>query len=909
MTPDSELTQHNDPAIQMPDILLPDYLVDVSAVAAAMQPYGENPLNYLLQLLSPRESTLPILLGNAANQFMDDCVNTPSARRSFHASMQRHFHQSILDYTFSPTPPGRDFFEEARRQMEHIARCLDQGLIPLDDVLLEPLFLCPSLGLRGRFDVMTADHRNVVELKSGKADEWGKHTPEAKTAHLVQMLLYREILHRNLGIPRADIRLRLFYSRYPCVVEGGDGRQLVERALRLRNGIVALLQKVAREGLWAQLKGLTAESLNENGLRGRLWENYLRPAIERQLHLWRDMPETERKYLDTFLSFLIAEQLRQTTDYERSGERRGFARTWQAPAAEKAENGRILSGLSLSGADGKDGIEQLRFSRSATAANAAADFSSGDIVLLYAGDGRADDTTTRQVTRACIEEIDEISLTLRLAYRQRNLHFFPAGATYCIESDFSPLHFATGVRSLMTLTEMPSRLRALLMGEKDAVPAVDERLSLTAEAPASVARQVLAAKRAQDFFLLIGPPGSGKTSIAMRAMTADFLAGRTEGEHLLLAAYTNRAVDEICRMLDTLPDAPYIRIGNERACAPFCRKRMLSAQTGGMKRRDEVVTLFRRTPIVVGTVLSLSSHPELLRWLRPSCLIVDEASQVLEPALLPLLACSRKFVLIGDHKQLPAVVALPRQASEVTDTDLHTMELRNCRQSLFERLHRLTEAREWQGVCASLEVQGRMHAEICDFVSQTFYSGRLRTAGLPHQTEKLPLRRYADAVMTFVSGCRMGFVDVPGSDKRHFSKHSEEEARWTARIAEAITRWHAAEGKTFDAAAQIGIIVPFRSQIAAVRRHLSQPGVVVDTVECFQGAQRDFIIFSTVVHKAGALRMLSQEDIVEGRPTDRKLNVAVSRARRAFFLVGDAATLGHSAAYAALLGRLTRFGG
>lgn len=907
MTRNSETMQNSDFTDKRPDILLSDYLVDVSAIAAAMKPYGENPLNYLLQLLSPQEISLPILLGNAANQFMDDCVNTPPAQRSFRTSMQRHFHQSILDYTFAPVPPEHIFFEEAHRQMHHISSSLDQGLVPLGDVLLEPLFLCPALGLRGRFDVMTADHRNVVELKSGKADDWKKHTPEAKTEHLVQMLLYREILHYNIDIPREDIRLKLFYSRYPYVIEGQDNPQLVARALHLRNGIVALLQKVSREGVWAQLKGLTADSLNENGLQGKLWDSYLRPPIERQLATWHNMPDNEREYLDAFLTFLFAEHLRLATTYDRNGEHRGFARTWQAAPEEKKANGRMLSGLRLTGSGGDGGTDRLAFSRPLSADNSAADFNRGDMVLLYENKDENDDITRRQVTRAYIEEIDETSLSLRLAYRQRNLHFFPAETRYTIESDYSSLSFTAGVRSLMSLTEMPVRTKSLLLGAGDTRPTTDESLSLSVEAPETVAAQVLAAKRAKDFFLLIGPPGSGKTSIAMRTMTADFLASRAEGEHLLLTAYTNRAVDEICQMLDTLPGADYVRIGNDRACAPAYRQHMLSVRTGEMERRDEVKALFDRTPIVVGTVLSLSPRTALLRYLRPSCMIVDEASQVLEPILLSLLTHTRKFVLIGDHRQLPAVVALPPTETETTAAGLHCMELRDRRQSLFQRLHRLAETRGWKGVCASLEVQGRMHAEICDFVSQTFYAGRLRTAGLPHQTEILPVRRYTDAVTTFVANYRMGFVNVPGPKNESFCKSSEEEAQWIVRIAKALANWHEAEGRLFDAAAQIGIIVPFRNQIAAIRNQLKQPDIIVDTVECFQGSQRDFILFSTVVHDSASLRILSQEEIIGGQSVDRKLNVAVSRARRAFFLVGDAATLGQSPSYAALLGRMKRF--
>ena len=191
-------------------ILEPDYLIDVSSLTACVKPYGTSPLNYLLAQLQPRQTTRPILLGNAANQFMDDC--THSATIDFAESMQTHFRQSLLDYACHHAPEEIDvsYFKEARQHFDNIRQIVQQAYaspevgIALDQVLLEPAFICATLGLRGRLDVMTADHRRIVELKSGKAEDF-RPPVRPKEEHVLQMALYKEMLHFNFSIPRDAI--------------------------------------------------------------------------------------------------------------------------------------------------------------------------------------------------------------------------------------------------------------------------------------------------------------------------------------------------------------------------------------------------------------------------------------------------------------------------------------------------------------------------------------------------------------------------------------------------------------------------------------------------------------------------------------------------------------------------------
>ena len=234
-------------------IVEPDYLIDISSLSACFTECGPHPMRYLLSMLAPKEVTMPILLGNTANQFLDDCVNhSPERPATYNTSIRKAFATDALKFAVCPDI-NASFFSEARNQYEHIRSSIEalHTRYPhgqsAGGAMLEPSFICPALGLQGRLDYLQSNLRCIVELKSGKADEYYSQPQGPKQSHTAQMMLYREMLHLNTGIPRDEITSLLLYSRYPRYFDGNRYPHIVDEALVMRNAIVRLMQSLASD--------------------------------------------------------------------------------------------------------------------------------------------------------------------------------------------------------------------------------------------------------------------------------------------------------------------------------------------------------------------------------------------------------------------------------------------------------------------------------------------------------------------------------------------------------------------------------------------------------------------------------------------------------------------------------------
>ncbi|WP_195662684.1 DEAD/DEAH box helicase [Bacteroides congonensis] len=929
-------------------VLEPDYLIDISSLAECFRDYGHHPANYYLSRLQPIENARPLLLGNIANLFLDEWIHAQDEEDiDYRTCMQKAFRRYPIELAACPDLRDREkerqFFDDCKLHFEHIRETVNDTFhaagyeLDKTDAVLEPSYICEALGLQGRLDYMQRDMSSFIEMKSGKADEYAiRGKVEPKENNKVQMLLYQAVLQYSMGMDHRKVKAYLLYTRYPLLYPSRPSWAMVRRVIDLRNRIVAneygIQLRNSLEYTEEKLSEINATTLNERGLKGRFWETWLRPSIDNFQEKLKVLSPLEKKYFYAVYNFLTKElYTSKSGDVDYEG-RTGAASLWLSTLAEKCEAGEIIYDLRIKENHAADehkahlllvrsslegvstpllqegGVTEIRGGGYDVLPN----FRQGDAIILYERNSETDNVTNKMVFKGNIEHLTDNEIGIRLRSTQQNPSVLPAESLYAIEHDTMDTTFRSMYQGLYAYLSATQERRDLLLSQRP--PKFDESLdTLISQAEDDFARVALKAKAAQDYFLLVGPPGTGKTSCALKKMVETFHADKEA--QILLLSYTNRAVDEICKSLASIrPAVDFIRVGSELSCDENYRSHLIENELSSCNRRSEVYERIRNCRIIVGTVAAISGKPELFRLKHFNVAIIDEATQILEPQLLGIL-CARgeddrnaidKFILIGDHKQLPAVVLQNTEQSAIYDESLLSIGLANLKDSLFERLYRncssgndssssiiadntsSATSRSYDMLCR----QGRMHPEVALFANRAFYGGRLIPVGLPHQLED--------------SGHISRVAFYPSIPERAGSsaKVNSSEARIVAGLAARI---YESNQKHFDESRTLGVITPYRSQIALIKKEIETLGIpalnriLVDTVERFQGSERDVIIYSFCVNHPYQLKFLSNLTEEAGVLIDRKLNVALTRARKQMFITGVPGLLKRNPIYKSLL--------
>jgi hypothetical protein len=893
-------------------VLEPDYLLDISSLAECYKDYGSHPANYFLSRLVPIENARPLLLGNIANLFLDEWIYAGEKEPDYTECMKKAFRQYPIELAaceeLRNPQKEKEFAHDCRMHFEHIRETVQKTFLQpgynLDknDAVLEPSYICEALGIQGRLDYMQRDMSSFIEMKSGKADEYAMQGRlEPKENNRVQMLLYMAVLEYSMGQERRSMHPYLLYTRYPLLYPARASWAQVRRIINLRNCIVASEYGVQLHNHPSFTQRLLAQInpsvLNQKGLQGRFWEQYLKPSISRFGERMELLTPLERTYFYTLYNFITKELYTSKSGDVNCESRTGASALWLSTLDEKRDAGEILYDLTIVENHASQAHKAfIILSIPQYEETFLPNFRNGDVVVLYERNNGMDNVTNKMVFKGNIESITDNELRIRLRAAQQNPLVFPENSRYAVEHDTMDTTFRSMYLGLSSFMDANPERRELLLGQRPPRfdMAYEDRIARTTD---DFERVALKAEAACDYFLLVGPPGTGKTSRALRRMVEHFYA--CPSTQVLLLAYTNRAVDEICRSLSAiLPQVDYIRVGSELSCDARFRKHLLENVLAECNNRREVNIRMADCRIYVGTVASIASKPELFKLKHFDVAIVDEATQILEPQLLGIL-CARfkdgrngigKFILIGDHKQLPAVVLQSNEQSEVHDEGLRRIGLYNLKDSLFERLYRFHLQEEHCRAVDMLCRQGRMHPGVASFPNREFYAGKLEALGLPHQLENV------DAPVRFIPSER-DTESVSGKTNRN-------EARIVAQLAADVYHLYK---ETFEVNRTLGVITPYRSQIALIRKEIQALGISalneisVDTVERYQGSERDVIIYSFCVNYLYQLKFLPNLTEENGVWIDRKLNVALTRARRQLYITGVPDILNHNLIYRRLI--------
>ena len=432
--------------------------------------------------------------------------------------------------------------------------------------------------------------------------------------------------------------------------------------------------------------------------------------------------------------------------------------------------------------------------------------------------------------------------------------------------------------------------------------------------------------RAKDVRVLHGPPGTGKTTTLVEAIN-ETLKRETQ---VLVCAQSNTAVDWISEKLVDC-GIPVLRLGNptrvndkmlsftyehrfadhpdypklwqvRRTMREMRRRRRESGERFHQKieRLKEVAVelevrinadIFGQARVIASTLVGAGN--KLLDGHKFGTLFIDEAAQALETACWIPIRRAGRVIFAGDHCQLPPTV----KSLEALKGGLGT--------TLMERI--VNNKPE----CVSLlEVQYRMNDEIMQFSSDYFYHGKMRSA--PEVAHRVIHEGDAPILWFDTSAINLGEDEQDNFREQFigetFGRVNKGEAGLTLSLLQIYFQ---RVGKQYilDNRIDVGIISPYRAQVQYIKRLIRKRVffkpfrhlITVNTVDGFQGQERDVILISLVrANDAGQIGFL--RDL-------RRMNVAMTRARMKLFILGDAPTMTRHPFYRRLFNYIQRVRG
>ena len=716
-----------------------------------------------------------------------------------------------------------DFDEDAFRAevLRHAAALkefIDLNPHMREDPQVELRRYSATLGIQGRIDAVftTGNRLDVVELKTGKRLREEDHA---------QLFIYRLLLsdwlrrREHMGSEPLEVTTRLLSSHDGTSTPLRRNADFA-RVLEARNRLAALSYALGRSRSHVPMRYADFDA----GVCGAC-PSWTRRRCAESTEVFGDRPDSEPgldlEYFRRFSTLVQAEKWAADKDLADllDDSRLGF----------RVRNFKTICDARCSGSESGQFVFEFEENDS--------DLGVGDRVLIHSGR-----ISSSPIFHGYVRSIGgrEARISIPLKNVSEAAFEGPAWTIDRFPSDRTSEASQTALYDFLVSPD-DSRKRIVLgdlspaLGQDSGDPERTTRtsLELRSELNPSQIEAVRQAVECQAFHLIWGPPGTGKTKVVPEIVA-------NVGGSVLLGAFTNTALDKmLLSLLDHNPRARFLRIGRSKDSAELTRR--LGAEAARYFSDDlasatasarELREILDSVPVVASTAHRASSHP-YLRDRSFEMALVDEAAQLTEPLTLGLLMRARRFVLIGDDRQLPPVV-----------------RLEGLGRSMFERLKEQAESEAAPGLLTLLDTQYRMHPEIMGVSNRLYYSGCL-SSGVASEDRIPPV------------GVPILFLPVRSDSD---GRSNPIEARVVRDLVETFREHVPAES--------IGVISPFRAQVVLLRRLLEDTGVVADTVERFQGGERDVIVISFVRSRGTGFVF-----------DDRRFNVALTRARRKLVMV------------------------
>lgn len=830
-------------------ILEQDFLVDVSSIADCFQNKDCYPEIFILNKFFSEPVSPPLAKGKCVNHIFDELISEPA--KSLKRTFNEYLESNPLQVFSLGSKAWQDIYEQI--ELDHYAQLRDiaTGLNKLN-CQLEPSFISLKFGLHGRLDVITlpddeVPKYSIMELKSGSAPSY-----DVWKAHQMQVVGYNLILKEVFG--KTNIaNSAIFYSRerktpLRNIVNHID---IEQDFLMCRNRIIGLMQKMA-----------TNPELLVNWFKNNI-RNYPNSFItEKATHInttLKNISAKELSWMTEKLRFIFREiwAVKTGAFVESEIGNYGFSSLWNCSLVEKKKQYRIIDNLWI------ESINEDRITLHRQDEGSLSNLRVGDVIVLYK---QILTINEQQLNRGTIIYLDNEKIVIKTRTKIKQEGVFDKYTLWAIEPDLIESSLYTGLSSIYTFLCAEPGIRAKLLG--DTPPEFDDKdLTEVVSWRKDVTESLKGMISARDYYLVQGPPGTGKTSCLLMQYVQHILS--ETGDKILLLSFTNRAVDEICSNLEK-ENISFVRLGNKTQVMnnPSAKITKSSAKKSINASHE---SNFESSRIFVSTLHSfLAAAPDILNNITINQMIIDEASQILEHQIIGLMSKIPKTILIGDQNQLPPIIM------QQTEKD---------RQSVLEKLIINADKKIFPTCYSMLTNHYRMHDKIAGLVSDN-YKNRL-VADSKRQVTEHSWYKTKDDFLTNLLSSRIVWIDTKPS---YQSKADACHAEWISEFIEKLSLTMS----TDEICKKVGIISPFRAQAQCIMSALGKKysDITVDTVERYQGSERDCIIMSYPIRYHYELSMLQSVNMLG--TVDRKLNVALSRAREQLIILGSIKILTHS---------------